>query len=53
MTHRERVLTTLQHKEPDQVPVDLGAMRSTGIMGMAYNKLKKTLGDPRRAHESL
>lgn len=44
MTPRERVLTTINHKEPDKVPVDCGAMRSTGIMGVAYNKLKKYLG---------
>jgi len=44
MTPRERVLTALQHKEPDKVPVDCGAMRSTGIMGVAYNNLKKYLG---------
>jgi len=44
MTPRERVLTAINHKEPDKVPVDCGAMRSTGIMGVAYNKLKKYLG---------
>ncbi len=44
MTSRERILTALQHKEPDKIPVDLGAMMSTGIMGIAYNKLKRYLG---------
>ncbi len=44
MTRRERVLTSLKHSEPDRVPVDLGAMDSTGITGMAYNRLKKYLG---------
>ena len=44
MTSRERVITALEHKEPDRVPVDLGAMLSTGIMGIAYNKLKDYLG---------
>jgi len=44
MTSRERVLTTLRHEEPDKVPVDFGAMRSTGIMAIAYNKLKEYLG---------
>ena len=43
MNSRERVLTALKHKEPDRIPVDLGAMLSTGIMGMAYNKLKAHL----------
>jgi uroporphyrinogen decarboxylase len=44
MTRRERVISALNHKEPDKVPVDCGAMRSTGIMGVAYNRLKKHLG---------
>jgi uroporphyrinogen decarboxylase len=44
MTSRERVLATLQHKEPDKVPIDFGGMRSTGIMAIAYNRLKKYLG---------
>ena len=44
MTSRDRVLKTLQHEEPDKVPIDLGAMRSTGIMAIAYNELKKHLG---------
>jgi uroporphyrinogen decarboxylase len=44
MTSRERVLTTLQHKEPDRVPIDFGGMRSTGIMAIGYNHLKKHLG---------
>ena len=43
MTSRERVLTAINHKETDKVPVDCGAMRSTGIMGVAYNNLKKYL----------
>jgi uroporphyrinogen decarboxylase len=44
MTKRERVLRAIQHKEPDKVPVDLGAMRSTGIAAVAYSRLKKYLG---------
>ena len=44
MTSRERVITTLKHREADKVPIDLGAMGSTGIMAIAYNRLKKALG---------
>jgi len=44
MTPRERITMALRHREPDKVPVDCGAMRSTGIMGIAYNDLKKHLG---------
>lgn len=44
MNSRERVLAALDHKEPDRVPLDCGAMRSTGISAIAYNRLKKHLG---------
>ena len=44
MTRRERVLRTISHREPDRVPVDLGAMRSTGITAVAYRRLKEHLG---------
>jgi uroporphyrinogen decarboxylase len=44
MTSRERVLAAIAHKEPDHVPIDQGSMRSTGIMAIAYNRLKAHLG---------
>ncbi len=44
MTSRERVKMAINHKEADRVPIDLGAMRSTGIATIAYNKLRKKLG---------
>ena len=44
MTSRERVITALRHEEPDRVPIDFGATRVTGIMAMAYNRLKEHLG---------
>lgn len=44
MTSRERVLAAIDHLEPDRVPIDCGAMRSTGIQAIAYNRLKKHLG---------
>lgn len=44
MTKRERVLCAIGHREPDKVPADLGAMRSTGITALAYGRLKKHLG---------
>ncbi|MGB9682172.1 MAG: uroporphyrinogen decarboxylase family protein [bacterium] len=46
MLSRERVITAINHKEPDIVPWDLGGMRSTGMMAMAYVKLRKALGLP-------
>jgi uroporphyrinogen decarboxylase len=44
MNSRERILTALRHQEPDRVPIDLGAMRSTGITALAYRRLKEHLG---------
>ncbi len=46
MTRRERVLAAIAHKEPDRVPIDQGSMRSTGIMAIAYNRLKAHLNIP-------
>ena len=44
LTSRERVLMTLQHEEPDRVPMDLGSSRSTGISANAYQNLKAYMG---------
>lgn len=43
MESRQRVLTALAHREPDRVPIDQGSMRSSGIMAIAYNRLKQHL----------
>ena len=43
MNARERVLTSLDHRPPDRVPVDLGASTVTGISARGYNKLKQAL----------
>lgn len=43
MNSRERILSAINHKEPDKVPVDLGATPSSGISAIAYNNLKKYL----------
>ncbi len=44
MTSRERVLSSINHKQPNSVPVDLGSTPSSGISAIAYNNLKKYLG---------
>lgn len=44
MTPRERVLAAIDHREADRVPVDLGGMRSTGVMALAYADLRRHLG---------
>ena len=38
------MLLTLNHKQPDRIPVDLGSSTVTGISAIAYNNLKKHLG---------
>jgi len=48
MTPKERVLSALNHQQPDRVPVDLSGHRSSGIAAMAYPKLRAALGlEPR------
>ncbi|MCF7890570.1 methyltransferase [Candidatus Bipolaricaulota bacterium] len=44
MDHRERVLKSLNHREADRVPIDIGGTRSTGIHSLAYRKLREYLG---------
>jgi len=44
MNSRERVIAALNHQQPDQVAVDFGGHRSSGIAAIAYAKLKKKLG---------
>lgn len=44
MNHRERVVAAIRHQPVDHMPVDMGGMRSTGIMAVAYNRLKQHLG---------
>lgn len=44
MKSRERVKMSINHKQADRVPIDLGSMRSTGIATIAYNNLRKKLG---------
>jgi uroporphyrinogen decarboxylase len=46
VTGRERVLTALDHREPDRVPFDLGSTQVTGIHAAAYRDLRQALGMP-------
>ncbi|MFA5327677.1 MAG: uroporphyrinogen decarboxylase family protein [Prolixibacteraceae bacterium] len=41
VTSRDRILATINHRQPDQVPVDLGATPSSGISAIAYSNLLK------------
>ncbi len=48
MTSRERVLASIDHVQPDQVAVDFGGHRSSGIMALAYKELRRHLDLPDR-----
>jgi uroporphyrinogen decarboxylase len=43
MTSRERVLTVLDHKVPDRVPIIIGVSNATGMKMTPYRGLKKLL----------
>lgn len=45
ITSRERIKAALRHKETDRVPIDLGATPSSGISAIAYEALKRYIGD--------
>jgi uroporphyrinogen decarboxylase len=44
MTSRQRIMAALDHRESDALPIDFGAMRSTGINAIAYGRLREHLG---------
>ena len=44
LTPRERVLTTLDHREPDRVPIVIGVSNTTGMKMRAYRELKALIG---------
>jgi len=42
--HRERVMLSVAHQEPDRVPIDLGGTYASSISIKAYEQLKRYLG---------
>ncbi|GHV80577.1 hypothetical protein AGMMS49944_23680 [Spirochaetia bacterium] len=46
MTGRERVMAALNFKQPDRVPFDLNAHRSSGMSVISYRNLRKYLDLP-------
>lgn len=44
MTSRERVLMTLDHKEPDRIPIVIGVSNATGIKMGVFREFKELLG---------
>jgi uroporphyrinogen decarboxylase len=48
MIGRERILTTLNHKEPDTIPLDIGGGNACGISIVAYRRLLQIIKLPVR-----
>ena len=44
MTSRERVLATLQHEQPDRIPLVIGVSNATGIKMQPYKGIKDIIG---------
>ena len=44
MNSRQRVGKAVNFEEPDRVPIDLGAMRASGINAVVYDQLKSRMG---------
>ncbi len=44
MTPRQRVLASIEHREPDRLPVDLGSTPSSGISAVAHANFVRHLG---------
>ena len=53
MTPRERVLATLNHREPDTVAIDFSGHRSSGISAMAYGGICGNVCNSRPADPGL
>jgi len=43
-TSRQRVLTSISHKQPEKLPIDLGGCPATSIAAITYDKVVKKLG---------
>lgn len=46
MTPRERILAAFAHREPDRVPLDLGATQASTLTVQAHERLRALLGLP-------
>jgi len=43
MTSRERVRQAVNHQAPDRVPIDLSAMKASGIAAVALDRVHRAL----------
>ncbi len=55
MNSRERVLQAVNFQNPDRIPIDLGALRASGINAVVYDRLKQRMGSrtPTRIHDAM
>ena len=55
MTSRDRILKAVNFEKPDRIPIDLGAIRASGINAVLYDNLKKRMGifTPTKIHDSM
>ena len=55
MTSRERVIKAINFETPDRVPIDLGAMRASGISAVVYEQLKRLHGvdTPTKTYDTM
>jgi len=44
MNSRERLIASINHRELEKVPLDIGSTIVTGIQAVIYKKLKDALG---------
>lgn len=53
MNSRERIVTTINHKQPDRIPMDIGGTLATTMHHTVYDGLKKELGIIDKSSEIL
>jgi uroporphyrinogen decarboxylase len=55
MTSRERIQRAVNFQRPDRIPIDLGAIRASGINAVVYDRLKMSMGinTPTKIHDSM
>jgi uroporphyrinogen-III decarboxylase len=55
MNSRQRVERAVNHQSPDRVPIDLSAIRATGINAVVFDALKKRFGinTPTKIHDAM
>ena len=55
MNSRERVLRAVNFQKPDRVPIDLGAIRASGVNAVVYDEFKRRQGldTPTKIHDTM